>query len=234
MHSSPRKRILRALGPILLLFLVVDLAGCGALRARRGQPDESGFLRDYSQLKPKDGYDAQLVYINPRAMWSRYDSVQLDAVTLWVNEDQGKLSTQEKQMLTDILYKALYDQLGKAFVMVEEPGPNVLRFRAALTQAKGANVPLNTMTTVVPQLRVATMAVGLTADTATTVGSATLEAEVLDSITNQRLGAVVDQRAGNKSLGTLLKKWGDVQKACEFWAQQVTFALLRMGVKRKS
>ena len=49
----------------------------------------------------------------------------------------------------------------------------------------------------------------------------------------ERLGAVVDQRAGNKSLGTLLEKWGDVQKACEFWAQQVTVALLRMGVKRK-
>ena len=233
MHSSPRQQILRALGPILLLFLVVDLAGCAATRARRGKAKESGFLRDYSQLEPKEGYKEQLVYINPNAVFSRYDAIEIDSVTLWANQDQGKLSAKDKQMLTDLLYKALHKQLGMAFVITDQAGPSVLRFRAALTQAKGANVPLKTITTIVPQLRMATMAGGLAADTAMTVGSATVEAEILDSITHERLIAVVDQRAGNKTLGTMLKKWGDVEKACEYWAEQAKVALLRIGVRRK-
>jgi hypothetical protein len=29
--------------------------GCGAVRGRRGPPEESGFLRDYSQLEPRAG-----------------------------------------------------------------------------------------------------------------------------------------------------------------------------------
>ena len=120
-----------------------------------------------------------------------------------------------------------------AFVITDQAGPSVLRLRAALTQAKGANVPLKTITTIVPQLRMATMVGGLAADTAVTVGSATVEAEVLDSITHERLIAVVDQRAGNKTLGTMLKKWGDVEKACEYWAEQAKVALLRIGVRRK-
>ena len=77
------------------------------------------------------------------------------------------------------------------------------------------------------------MAVGLTADTAMTVGSATVEVEILDSITDVRLAAAVDQRAGTKSLGTLLEKWGDVKKACEFWPEHAKVVLLKLGVRRK-
>ncbi len=234
MSSASRHSMLRALGMVVLGMILINAAGCAAIRERRGKPKESGFLRDYSQLGPKEGYQAQLVYINPDAQWSRYDSIHIDSVTLWVNRDAPqKLSAEQRQLLTDILYKALDKQLGMAFKIVDRPGPDVLRFRAALTQAKGANVPLNTITAIVPQLRLASMAVGWTADTAMTVGSATVEVEVLDSITNQRLAAAVDQRAGTRSLGTLFEKWGDVEKACEFWAERAKVVLLQLGVRRK-
>jgi hypothetical protein len=111
----------------------------------------------------------------------------------------------------------------------------VLRLRAALTQAKGAKVPLRTMTTYVPQLNLPTMVVGLSADTAATVGSATVEVEVIDSITGERLGAVVDERAGTKSPLTkrTFQKWGDVDAAAHFWAERLAQALLSLGVPRK-
>lgn len=217
------------------LLLCVVLVGCGAVRGRRGAPERSGFLGDYSQLKEREGYKAQLVYVNPNARWTSYRAVHIDSVTLWANQATGKLGEQDRQMLTDILFKALYDELGKYFELTDQLGPGVLRLRAALTQAKGANVPLRTMTTYVPQLNVAGMAIGLGADTANTVGTATVEAEILDPITGERLAAAVDRRAGTKSPVTTrtFKKWGDVQAAANFWAEHVARFLLRAGVERK-
>ena len=70
----------------------------------------------------------------------------------------------------------------------------------------------------------------MAADTATTVGEATAEAEITDSITGERLIAAVDQRAGTKQLNQL-STWDDVKAACEFWAEHITKDLVRLGVR---
>lgn len=224
--------------PIVLVVLVLaaGLGGCGAVRGVRGAPKERGFLGDYSQLHKVEGYPAQLLYINPDAAWSKYDAVMIDSVTLWATKDTGKLTDDERQMLTDTLYRALHAELSKYFKIADRPGPRALRLRAALTQAKGANVPLRTITTIVPQLRLISTAVGLGADVAVTVGSATVEAEVVDSVTNERLAAAVDERVGNKALfsARTFQKWGDVEAAASYWAERAVRFLVRQGVRRKA
>ncbi len=227
---------IRARQALVVTLLVATALGCAAVRGRRGEPEQSGFLRDYSGLTPREGYEAQEVYINPKAEWTRYDSIYLDSVTLWANEETGKLEEEERQMLTDLVYASLASELGERFEMAERPGPDVLRIRAALTQAKGAKVALRTLSTFVPNFYLISAAVGLTGDVAQTVGTATIEVEILDSITGERLAAAVDQRAGNKSLlaGTrTFKTWGDVQSASEFWAGRMADTLERLGVREK-
>jgi hypothetical protein len=210
-------------------------SNCGAVRGRRGDPEQSGFLGDYSQLAPREGYEAQEVYVDPDVDWSAYHAIQLDSVTLWMDPDAEKLAEQDRQMLTDLLYKALHEKLGEQFQLVDQPAPGVIRLRAALTQAKGANVPMRTISTLLPQALILGTAVGLSADTARTVGTATVEVEVLDAISVRRLAAVVDSRAGTKSLLTTrtFKKWGDVQAACDFWATRIAAFFARVGVAHK-
>jgi len=234
MPSSTRAVRAAWILPLLVAAALLAL-GCGAVRGRRGTPEESGFLRDYSQLQPREGYEAQLVYVNPRADWSRYAAVQIDSVTLWASQENVKLSPDERQMLSDLLYKALHEKLGAEFRLSDRPGPDVLRMRAALTQAKGANVPLRTISTIVPQMLLLSAAAGLSADVAKTVGTATVEVELLDSVTGERLAAAVDQRAGTKSLFTTrtFSTWGDVEAAANFWAERVTQFLAKQGVRRK-
>jgi hypothetical protein len=169
------------LAAALLSVAVLSQAGCAAVRGRRNAPDRSGFLDDYSQLEPREGYEVHDVYINPDAAWKSYGSVQLDSVTLWVNEETQSLGDEERQMLTDLLYKALNDQMTKKFKIVDRPGPRVIRVRAALTQGKGAKVALRTVSSIVPAMFVVSTAVGLSADLTNTVGTATLEAELLDA-----------------------------------------------------
>jgi hypothetical protein len=220
----------------LALALVLPALACGAVRGRRGTPEPSGFLRDYSPLREREGFEARLVYVNPRADWSRYAAIEIDSVTLWASDENVKLSRQDQQMLTDLVFKAMHEQLGKEFRIVEQPGADVLRLRAALTQAKGAKVPMRTMSTLLPQALVLGTAVGLSADTATTVGTATIEMELLDSIAGERLAAAVDQRAGTKSLLTTrtFTTWGDVEAAANYWAERTAQALVRAGVRRKA
>ncbi len=224
------------LAAILVWVAVFSQVGCAAVRGRSDAAAPSGFLGNYSELGPREGYEVQEVYINPDAAWKSYDSVQIDSVTLWVNDETQSLEDEERQMLTDLLYKALNDQLTEKFKIVDRLGPNSIRVRAALTQVKGAKVALRTVSSIVPVMFVVSSGVGLSGDVTNTVGTATLEAELLDSITGERLAATVDRRAGTKSVlagSRTFEKWGDIQAACEFWALGLTRTLVRLGVQAR-
>jgi hypothetical protein len=96
-----------------------------------------------------------------------------------------------------------------------------MRLRAAITEAKGARVLGNAVTSIVPQLRLLSTAAGLAADTAVLVGKVGVEAELTDSLTGERLLAAVDERAGTKALRGGLGKWSQVQEAFGFWANRI-------------
>lgn len=215
--------------------LVAGLAlsiGCAPLRQRREAVEPSGFLRDYSQLQKNDQYPAYLVYINPMANWSRYNAIMIDSVSLWATAD--KLSLEDRQMITGMMYNALFDTLGKNFTIVTAPGLNVLRLRAAITEAQGSKVALNVVSSVIPQLRLLTTVGGMAADTSVLVGEASAEAEILDSVTGIRLAAGVDRQTGTKAIirGNKFSKWGDVQEACNLWADHVDKFLVKNGVRQ--
>jgi hypothetical protein len=208
------------------------LTSCAGARGGRQELPRSGFLRDYTELKHRDGYDADLIYIDPDTQWSQYDAVHLESVTIWADRSSATLKADERQALTDFFYKALYDKLAAAnFRLVDRAGPGVVTFRAALTQARGATVPLKTTTTVVPQVNIISSLVGTGADVVATVGETAVEAELLDSLRHERIAAVVDERAGKKWV-TQLRTWSDVKSACDFWAERFVRFLERQGVQR--
>ena len=219
-------------GSLVSMLLIVALAACAPSRQPRGEVAESGFLRDYSQLKPGKEGQCKLLYINPNVNWASYTAMHFESVTLWPGKDGGlaNLSPEDQQMLADRLYKAVYEALSKDIKMVNGPGPGVMRGRIALTEAKPTNVVLNAVATVVPQIRTLTTITGLAANTALTVGSGTIEGDVTDSLTGQRLAACVDERVGQRSVQAF-GTWSQVQAAFDHWGQQFAdrLAQLRSG-----
>ena len=212
---------------ICLLALTLPLLGCSTTRQARSV-ETHGFLGDYSQLVEGEGDQAELVYINESASFSNYDAVMIDSVTLWKSKATSKISAEDQQRLTDSLYKALHDQLSADFRMVDRPGPGVLRVRAAITEAVGAVAVANTVTSIVPQLRVLTTVGGLAADSAMMAGSAAIEAEITDSLSGERLAAAVDKRLGAKTLRGAFGKWTSVDNAFEYWAEQLRTRLAEL------
>lgn len=220
-----------------LAVVVASLAlpwflGCAATE-QTSSAKPAGFLGDYSKFVAGKEGEAQMIYIAPKADFTKYDSVLLESVTFWVpNEAEFEdLEPATRQQMTDRLYRALYDRLAKDYKMVAKPGPKVLRIRGAITGAKDARVVLNAVTTIVPQLRMLSQLGDLSNDTAILVGKASVECELLDSESGVRLAAAVDERMGNKTLKTAFTTWGDVDQALDYWANRMgdRLAKLRKG-----
>jgi hypothetical protein len=108
------------------------------------------------------------------------------------------------------------DTVGKNYMLVGEAGPDVMRVRVAITRLKPSKPGAATMTTIVPVgLALSFVKKGVTGEY-TGVGSTGMEAEILDSLTNERIGAAVDYKPGGKMSG--FAKWSASKEAFEFWA----------------
>ena len=214
MPSSRRSAVL-----IGVLLVATFFLGCRTTRPTRSV-EPSGFLGDYSQLEEGSWGEAQLVYINEGTDFSTYDSIWLESVEFWASEETAKVPKEDRQALTDKLYTVLRDEFSKDYKLALEPGPGVMRVRAAITDAKGSMVVLNTVTTAIPQTRAASTLLGLATDTALFVGRAGIEVELADSVTGERLAAAVDQRAGTKTLRGGLREWSHVHRSFEHWGER--------------
>ena len=219
----------RPLRLLCMLVIVALLPACAPTRQPRGEVQTSGFLRDYSILEAGGDDQARLRYVNSSADFSRYQAVLIDSVALWSGPELAKLKPEEKQALVGHAYEALATALGRSFTVAKAPGAGTLRVRAAITEATSSAVAPDVVATVIPQMRLIGSLVGLSANTAATVGEASGEVEVTDSLTNQVLAAGVDRRIGQRSLRGVFGRWSDVEEAWDHWAEQLRARLVEAG-----
>jgi hypothetical protein len=153
-----------------------------------------------------------LVYRNPRANFAAYNKVLLDPVTVWVRPDSAlkDLRPEDRQHLADDLYTKVKTALAQDYTFVDRPGPGVMRLRVAITEATQRYVALDTVSTVVPQMRVISEIKSLATGTQSFVGKASVEAELKDAQTGEVLFAAVDRQAGGKTLEKGTSSWSDV------------------------
>lgn len=227
-----RKSAIRGQG--FMLALLGLLAACTTtMQTRSVEP--SGFLGDYSQLREGKGKEAQLIYIDDAADFSKYTKIQMDPVELHAVEGSKleKLETEKQQALLNYFDAAIREQLGERYTFVDAPGPDVMRLRVAVTEAKGSKVVLNTLSAIVPiGVAVSTLKLAATG-THSAVASTQAEMELLDSASGQRLAAAVDARAGRKITLRFDKfsKYAQVKDAFDYWAGRIALRLSEMSSK---
>jgi hypothetical protein len=213
----------------LTALMMVALTGCAV--TEQSKPDTvqtTGFLSDYSELKPGKKDQMLLVYFAPDVDWAQYNKVILDPVQVWDSAD-SQVSAQDQKTLSSYYYNALHQNLSKNFTMVTQPGPGVLRVRIALTNPSTATPVLRTISVIVPQARLLGAAKNLATGSYAFVGTAQSEGEILDSVTGRRLAAAVDRRGGGLSIKNAdVWEWGDAENAMDFWAQRVDQRLVEL------
>ena len=214
----------------LLLIATLVLTSCATPTTRQAPTvvHSTGFLSNYSRLRPGAEGEAKLVYRAAGANLGQYTKLLLDRVVV-VRQPNAAVPAQELQQLADLLYGALYVRLRTYYVMVDVPGPDTLRVRAALTEATASNPTLDTWSNVGPIVGTVSSLKKMATGTNAFVGAASVEGEVLDSQTGTVLLAAIDRRVGTKTLAGASDPWGDVKDAFNVWADAVVQRLQAMG-----
>ncbi|OGV47074.1 MAG: hypothetical protein A2X46_09900 [Lentisphaerae bacterium GWF2_57_35] len=204
--------------------MILFVSGCASTYSTRSV-EPSGFLGDYSQMRAGAEEDVQLIYVNPQADFGRYRKIMMDPVSVYVTPDSylRKVPKEQLSMLVNELDAAIKTQLTPHYEFVHEPQAGAMRLRIAITEAQGANVALDTVSTVVPVGLAISAARRAVFGTHSSIGKAGIEMEILDAETGQRLWAMVDERAGRKITGKFDKfsKWRTTHDASEYWADLV-------------
>lgn len=193
----------------------------------RGKVEESGFLGDYSILRPgKDG-EATLVYRkyeNDHARWRSYTQILLEPVQIWKGKNT-ELNKDDAEYLAKIAWSRLDEELRKDYTMASGPGDGVLRIQVAVTEAGAAMPVLDLITTLYPGTRLVSEGKRWAAGTESFVGTVSVEAKVTDSQSGEVLGAAVDRRGGGKYVTKGFQRWTDVEEAFTYWAKQIRWRL---------
>jgi hypothetical protein len=229
------KKVMAVVIGIALMGLVISFASTGTQsKGFAADQQKSGFLHDYyGKLRPGTAKgDPKLMWMKPGVDHSKYKKVMVDYVIFALSDESEYkgIDANEMKKLADGASLALVNALKKNLPVVSEPGPDVMRVRTAIIDLKQSRPGLSAITSVVPVgLGISLIKKGAT-DSWTGSGATTAEMMVLDSMTNDVLGAGEDDMAaGFKDRFT---KWGDVEEAFEFWGERLAKRLVNFTKKR--
>ncbi len=201
---------------VIICFALTVATGCATKQVKY-----SGFLKNYPEFKsgPKGGAD--FVYMKEGVDFKMYNKIMMNHVVLFFEDDAEYkgIHPEELAEMSNAFHKAIIDNLQGAYPLVVEPGPDVMRLRFAITDVVASKPGMGAISTVMPiGLALSTVKKGVTG-THTGVGQASIEVEILDSMTNERIAVAIDTKPGGKMEG--FSKWGAVKGAFEFWAKRL-------------
>lgn len=221
------------------LLLGLMMSGCASKKSAEYQ--YSGFLSDYSMLEddPK-GTDAD-IYIKSGVDFSKYNKVLIDRVKVFIKDDAEYkgIDPTELKALTDYFHEAFVRELGDAYPVVTEPGPDVLRLRLAITELVPTKTEMSVVVLVTPYATVADLAAGGGSGSSPYLGYAAIEGEALDSVTHEQLIGYVERKLAKKydvdmseGAGSAISKgtssyfkayseWGYAKQAFDYWAKKL-------------
>ena len=192
----------RRLTAAALFAVFVAASGCSE-RAKH-----SGFLSDYSQLAANPDVEDAMTWENPTKDLSQYNRFIVEPVMMHFAPDAEGVSIDAAKLneLTEYAHEQLVTALSERYQVVSSPGADTLRLRCALTDIKKGNTVLN----IIPTTKL----------TGAGLGGASMEAEALDSVTGERILAVVDKRRGDQFSLEGAGELDNARQVIRHWAER--------------
>jgi hypothetical protein len=212
----------------ILTILAMMIGFClvtGAGWAAEKEMPKAGFLQDYSILKAADPMKAvNWLYVNEKVDINTYNKIILDDVVFFISKDADYKGFEAKELakLGDAFQKAVVMNLSGVFEFTDTPGPGVLRIRLAVTDLVPSSSVAGTVTTFIPVGLALSGLKKAATGSHIGMGSVSIEGEVVDSQTNEVLGAVIDSKSGKKyKIGKSASKWGHAIDIFNTYAQSM-------------
>jgi hypothetical protein len=225
MPNSLRPSTLR-FAPGLLASLVLFAAGCATApqgaavkRIKAGQ-EQAGFLKDYSKLAPNPNLEGDVktfVQAGADKNLRRYIAVIVEPVDVYLasDADDAKLPEDTRAAVANYFRAALTQAVSDAFPVVDQPGPLVLRLRAAVIGVDAGGPA----------------AEGL--PHAANISKVGVEVELLDSVSGDQIAAMVDREPLGQGAEVASVRGANHEKsvaarhAFDEWARRVRIFLNR-------
>lgn len=224
--------------------LVAILVTCACLpvfsKPAVAEPQFSGFLSDYSQLQVVPDQPSALSFLSSDAqeLFERYEAIMVDQPEIFISPDSKYRGAKpdELKALSDSFRATITDTLSSKFQVVEEPGPNVLFVRLA---ASNLHIKKKKRLTDFTPVGLVTNATGVKDAVRAAISDdiakrlslieLTIEAELLDSETGERLAALVVQRGQAKDKTAGLKQeptsWKELDELIQAFANRLVCRL---------
>jgi hypothetical protein len=184
----------------------------------------SDFLSDYSQLKRSSDKHMDYTYLAEGApgKMAKYSAVMIDQPEIFVaaNSKYKGMKPDDMKALADAFRAAMAASLSTTYMIVDQPGPNVLYVRFAISNVqlkkkkKGlfAYTPIGLVRTAVKS--------AVTTDFTKKIDlkGLTLEMEILDSSSEEQLAALLETRSGEKDEPA---SWAELEALINVYSQRV-------------
>ncbi|MFL6352657.1 MAG: DUF3313 domain-containing protein [Bryobacteraceae bacterium] len=197
------------------------------LRKMAAGQEFSGFLKDYSNLKPNPSVGSNALSFaksDARKNLHKYIAVIVEPVQVYLasDADESKLPDKARGVAARYFHKALIDAVSSAFPVTDEAGPLVLRLRSALIGVDiGADVSGAAKSSVSDGAL----------DRTVNIGKVAVEMELVDSETGEQIAAMVDREplGAGAEIGSVEfskhEKWAAARQALDGWAHDVRIFL---------
>ena len=146
-------------------------------------------------------------YVKPGVDFSRYRKLQPVPLEIYYYEGQAEPDPSDLERLRQTFRKAFLAEIGEDYVLVDEPGPDVLHVRASLVDLELSSVP--------DDMPLRGRAASLIAE-----GHLTFFMELSDSLSGDVLVRAADQEKDSGQIGvaTVDRDWQRAEAAAEYWA----------------
>lgn len=193
-------------GLLPTVLVLLALAGCAAQTTT-----QTGFLGDYSRMQADPNHPDNRVWVRRGAL-APCRGFLIDAVVYRPAENAPALDAETQSELTQAYREKLLSAFSERYRPATGPGPGIVRVRAAVTNVAKAQPILNALTMVAIFVPV-------------TAGGAASEAEIVDSVSGERLAAYEGFNNGGRSfLGGpigFLSQYGQARRAFGTQAEEL-------------
>jgi hypothetical protein len=200
----------------IFLVSIASLAGLFLVSCSATNSRDQKFMTSYQGLKQESTFNDAVTYKGDATKLKDYDKIFIEEVKVYqpVKMDEKKVTQAELDRLKSLFMASLRDQFqGTRFALVSSKGKKTLSLRAAITDLDPGD-PKFFATGYLPYVGGLGTVVGAVRGRNPGAGSATVETEVIDSVTREVFFAGIDRKAGNKlQLKAGLSRWGHVDAA---------------------
>lgn len=207
MHHTIKSILRIGTASLAGLFLV----SCAATNSR-----DQSFLTSYQGLKQESKFSNAVTYRGDVARLKNYDKVFIEEVKVYppVEMEKKKVTQAELDRLKSLYQSSLQDQFrGTRFSMVSSKGKKTLSIRAAITDLYPGD-PKFFITGYLPYVGALGTVTGAVSGRNPGAGSATVETEIIDSVTREVYFASMERKAGSKlQIKAGMSRWGHVDAA---------------------